>query len=120
MAESKNLKAIRRVWRAYEREGLTAGAEALLEIAAPDVVIAPFTAGGRVIHGEDEYRAHIAANAADDRTRFEARAHRFEEEGDTVVVAGGIRVFEAGGFSETTVRWEYEFREGLLVRAGAG
>lgn len=119
MSESKNLKAIRRVWRAYEREGLRAGAEALLEIAAPDVVIAPFTADGRILRGHAEYRAYIDSSAAGDRTRFEARAHRIEEEGDSVVVAGGIRIFEAGGFSETTVRWEYEFRDGMLVRAHA-
>ncbi|MEA2269837.1 MAG: SnoaL-like domain [bacterium] len=103
---------IRRLWRTLERHGL----EAMLELTPADVVWEPLGAGGRPLRTHDELRAYFAAMGREGRSQ-EATFHTFEAVGSCVLVIGGLRHFDPGGFSDSQPSWVYVFEEGRLVRA---
>jgi ketosteroid isomerase-like protein len=110
--DSHNLSSVRELWRVYEREGHDAGIEALLEMCHDDAEFSFYAMNGKVLRGSDELRAFY--READASVR--AAPYSFEEDGDTVVVTGWVRVLRAGGaLADAQVRWEYVFREGKVA-----
>jgi ketosteroid isomerase-like protein len=99
---------VREIWRVYEREGEEAGLEALLECCHPDAVFELYTAGDVVLKGADEMRDFLRRRA-EEGAIIEARVHRIAEEGDTVIVRGGIRVRRPGRLADAQVCWRYTF-----------
>jgi ketosteroid isomerase-like protein len=102
------METVREIWRVYERKGEEAGLEALLECCHPDAVFDLYTGDGSVLRGADEMREFLRKRA-DGGATIEARAHHMVEDGESVVVRGGIRVRRPGQLAETQVCWRYTF-----------
>ena len=110
--DSHNLSRVRELWTVYEREGHEAGVEALLEMCHDDAEFRFYAMDGKVLRGGNELRAFYRDANAD----VSASPYSFEEDGDTVVVTGWVRVVRAGGaLADAQVRWEYVFREGKIA-----
>jgi hypothetical protein len=112
--DSPNIRTVKELWRVYEEEGHDAGIEALLVSCHEDAEFRFYAAEGRVLHGGDElrdfYREKRAAGAS-----VEASPYEFEEEDDSVVVTGWVRVGrESGSLADAQVRWTYAFSEGKI------
>jgi ketosteroid isomerase-like protein len=105
-----NLALVRRMWAAYDQEGL----EGILRFASEDAVWIPFSAGGRVFEGTDAYRAFVEEQLATGEV-VEARAFEFEEGGDAVLVSGSMRIRRPGAFAENYVYWVHRFDGGEIV-----
>jgi ketosteroid isomerase-like protein len=105
-----NLALVRRMWAAYEQDGL----EGILSFARADAVWIPFSAGGRVFEGTEAYRAFVEEQAASGES-VEARAFEFEAEGDAVLVSGSMRIRRPGSFSENYLYWVHRFEDGQIV-----
>jgi ketosteroid isomerase-like protein len=109
---SDHVDYVRRLWRAYERQGL----DAMLALTPPDVVWEPLRGSGRLLRTHDELRAYFNEHERAGRSQ-EARVYTFEPVGDHVLVAGSLRDVEPHGFRESQPTWVYFFRDGRLVRA---
>lgn len=105
-----NLALVRRMWAAYDEDGL----EAILSFAAADAVWIPFSAGGRVFHGTPEYRTFVEDQQADNEV-VQARAFDFEANADAVLVSGSMRIRRPGAFAENYVYWVHRFENGKIV-----
>jgi ketosteroid isomerase-like protein len=117
--DSANLEGIKDAFRVSSDEGFVAGLEVLLAMAHDDCEFRPYTADC-VLRGHDEIRSFYRT-AAETGTEMKLRAARFEEDGDSVVVDGTVRVLRpSGGFSESQICWTYRFRDGRLAEAGWG
>lgn len=115
--DSPRLQLVKDAFRLFCEEGVEAGVEGLLSISHPQCEFRPYVATGRVLRGTEETRAFFLENGASRRS-FEVHPHRFEEEGESVIVSGSIRVHHAGGgFAESQVRWTYRFKDGLVEAA---
>jgi ketosteroid isomerase-like protein len=113
--ESANLRAIKEAFRAYAEGGAKAGAEALLRISHEDCRFRPASAGGRVLQGHEEVRAHFGDATA---PTVRVRPRTFTEHDDEVIVNGSMRTLRpGGGFAESQVSWIYRFRDGRLEEA---
>jgi hypothetical protein len=112
--DSRNLETVKSLWRVYEEDGQRAAMEALLELCDERSEFRPYTASGRVLRGPDEMRAFFEESAAAGTT-VHASAQQFEEDGETVRVAGSIRVTRSGGgLADAQIRWTYVFHEGRV------
>ena len=110
--DSHNLSRVRELWRVYEREGQDAGIDALLEICHDDAEFRFYAMDGKALRGGDQLRAFYREADA----TVNAAPYSFEEEGDTVIVTGWVRVVRAGGaLADAQGRWEYVFREGKIA-----
>jgi hypothetical protein len=91
-----------------------------MRISHPDCRFRPASAGGRVLQGHDEIRAHFSEPREDEGT-VSVHPRRFAEHADEVVVTGSMRVLRPeGGFAESQVSWTYRFRDGLVEEAAWG
>jgi ketosteroid isomerase-like protein len=109
---SDHVDYVRRLWRAFERQGL----EAMLALTPPDVVWEPLRGSGRLLRSHEDLRAHFDEQKRAGRSQ-EARVYTFEPVGPHVVVSGSLRDVEPHGFRESQPTWVYFFRGGRLVRA---
>lgn len=115
--------AIRSVFERVASAGLLDGIEELLAISSDDVELSAYAQlataemGGdrpEALHGKDEVRRFFRDRVEQGFT-FQLRPRRFSTEGDTVAVAGSVRVTRPdGSFAETRVRWSFRFRGGLV------
>jgi ketosteroid isomerase-like protein len=115
--DSPNLRLVKSAYEILGESGLEASLEHLLSHAHEDFECAPYVGAGQVLRGADEVRAFFRGQVADG-TALVARATSFEENGDSVVVNGSLRVVRSsGGFAESQISWTYRFRDGRLQEA---
>ena len=122
-ATGPDLQAVQRAYEAIERADVVAGIEELLKVCHEDVEMRPYAAKAiaeagvgehDVLRGRDEIRQFFR-DSADSGFAVAIRTRGFAVEGDTVVVSGTIRVGRPdGSFAETSARWIYRFRDGLV------
>ena len=116
--------------RAYDtiaRADVVAGIEELLKVCHDDVEMRPYAAqavasagvgGHELLRGRDEIRAFFR-DSADSGFEVAIRTRGFALEDDMVVVRGTIRVARPdGSFAEASVRWNFQFLDGLVHRIG--
>lgn len=110
MQDIDNVDTVRRMWLAYERDGL----RGILAFAAPDAVWRPYSARGRGFATTEAYAAYIAEM---DRRReiVEATLSDLHAEGDCVVVSGRLRLRDPDGIRDQPMHWVHRFRDGLIV-----
>ena len=114
-AGSTNLRTVKAAFDASTNQGFMAGLEFLLAHAREDCEFRPYIASGDAIRGHDAIRAFYRA-AVKGGTEMRLRATSFDEDGDSVVVYGSMRVGRpGGGFSESQISWTYRFEDGLLA-----
>jgi ketosteroid isomerase-like protein len=110
MERDDNVAAVREMWAAYHLRGL----RGILDFAAPDAEWRPYSAHGRVFHGNDEYAAYI-----DEMERnaeiVEAQLVEVHAEGDSVVVSGRLRIRGPDGMEDNPMHWVHRFRDGKIV-----
>jgi ketosteroid isomerase-like protein len=105
-----NLEVVRRLWAAYEAEGMTA----ITEFAHPDAEWHPHSAGGRRFLSTQEYRDYIRA-AIDDDVRVESTLQGTWAYEDVVASRGRIRIVRGGTpVDDTRIYWVHRFRDGLM------
>jgi hypothetical protein len=113
--DSPNVRAVKELWKVYDRQGHDAGVEALIAISHPDAEFQFYATGDDVLHGPDELRAFYKSGEMAGVT-VRAAAYEYAADEDTVTVSGWVRVArEGGGLADAQVRWIYEF-EGDRVR----
>ena len=122
-ATGPDLPAVKRAYETIARADAVAGIEELLKVCHEDVEMRPYAAkavaaagDGRheLLRGRDEIRAFFR-DSAESGFSVAIRTRGFAVEGDTVVVRGSIRVGRPdGSFAETSARWNYRFRDGLV------
>jgi len=105
-----NVAAVRRMWAAYHQAGL----RGILDFAAEDAEWRPYSAHGRVFHGNAEYAAYI-----DEMERnaeiVEAKLVEVHAQGDYVVASGRLRLRGPDGLEDNPMHWVHRFREGKIV-----
>jgi ketosteroid isomerase-like protein len=102
-------QVVRRLWDAYEREGV----QGLRRYVDDDVEWTP--SGGQTFRGVDaldQYARTLGPHRS-------AVPHGWERHGECVLVHGSLRTFRDGGFVDVQPSWVYFFRDGRLRRATA-
>lgn len=126
-AAKPDLAAVERVYELIARDGVLAGIEHLLTFSHEDVELRAYAAqaggvgderGYDLLRGHDEvlsfFRGRLESGFG-----FRIRTRGFEVDADTVRVNGSIRVARPdGSFAETSVRWKFHFRDGLVDEVG--
>jgi len=122
-ATGPDLPAVRRAYEAIDRADVVAGIEELLKVCHDDVEMRAYAAkavaaaglgGHELLRGREEIRAFFR-DSAESGFAVAIRTRDFAVEGDTVVVRGWIRVARPdASIAETSVRWNYRFRDGLV------
>jgi ketosteroid isomerase-like protein len=114
---SENLTRVKKAWQRLEKDGHARGMEALFEHCHPDCTFRPAANRGEVIRGVDAARRFFRdqRNAGGD---IKVSAYSFREKGDSIEVAGWIRLIRPeGGMADSQGRWIYRFRDGQIVEA---
>jgi len=122
-AAPPDLEAVKRAYEMVAQVDVVAGIEELLKVCHEDVEMRAYAAravaaagvgGHELLRGRDEILAFFR-DSAESGFAVAIRARGFDVEGDTVVVRGSIRVARPdGSFAETSARWNYRFRDGLV------
>jgi ketosteroid isomerase-like protein len=86
----------------------------VLALMDPDIV-AVSTAEGRTLRGVPAI-AGFFERERQGRVRTEVDAHRFVADGATVRVHGRVRVIEGGTMADSPAAWQFEVRDGRVVR----
>ena len=118
-----DLAAVERVFELVAGDGVIAGIEHLVSFCHDDVEMRAYAAqaggagsqlGPDLLRGRDEVMAFF-------RSRVESgfviriRMRGSEVDADTVFVRGAIRLARPdGSFAESSVRWKFHFRDGLV------
>jgi ketosteroid isomerase-like protein len=111
MAErDDNVAAVRQMWAAYHQVGL----KGILDFAAPDAEWRPYSAHGRVFHGNAEYAAYIEEMERNAEI-VESKLVELHAEGDCVVVSGRLRLRGPDGLEDNPMHWVHRFRDGKIV-----
>ena len=110
MERDENIAAVRRMWDAYHQQGL----RGILAFAAPDAEWRPYSAHGRVFHGNDEYAAYIDEMERNFKV-VEAQLVDMHAEADCVVVSGRLRLRGPEGLEDNPMHWVHRFRDGQIV-----
>jgi ketosteroid isomerase-like protein len=85
-------------------------------LALVDPALVAETGGGRqVLGGADDVLAYLRRQRAGD-SRTEVVAHRYECDGDDVVVHGRLRVLGRGSLSDSPASWRVTVRDGRVAR----
>jgi ketosteroid isomerase-like protein len=108
--EQANVELVRRMWDAFNDEGLLG----ILAFATPDARWQPYSARGRVFETTAEYRAYIEEMVERDEV-VEPTLCDVKARGDHVLVNGRIRVRGPGGLRDTNLYWVHRVREGKIV-----
>ena len=108
--ENPNVAAVRRMWAAYQAQGLVG----ILEFAAPDAVWRPFSAHGRVFASTAEYRSYLEHVGPRDDI-VEASMFELHADGDCVVVSGRLRLRGPDGVRDNEMHWVHRFRDGKII-----
>ena len=105
-----NEQLILAMWEDYDREGLPG----ILRWAAPDARWRPHSAGGRVFHGTEEYRAEVERAIAQGVRVESVRLGMWSHE-DAVVVRGRLRTRRGGVLDDSRMFWLHRVHEGKVV-----
>jgi hypothetical protein len=117
--DSPNLRIVKEVWEVLEHDGLLASLERMLEHAHDDIELRPYMAEGHVLRGVEEIREFMREELASGAT-IQASPWSFEEDGDTVVVSGSVRVQRRdASIADAQLRWTYTFRDGRVAAASS-
>ena len=120
-----DLAAVERIYELIDRDGVLAGVEHLIGFCHEDVEMRAYAAaqaggagdqvgGHDLLRGTDEVRAFFRTRV-ESGFAFRLRARGFEVDADSVLVRGTIRVARPdGSFAESSVRWKFHFRDGLV------
>ena len=103
------LEAVKSAWTAWEKQG----AEGVLAHLAPDAEWVDHD--GRVYHGREEIEDYVRELREKD-VHVEPRPYTFEEYGECVIVAGGLRTRSRRGLSDVQRHWLYRVRDGQITR----
>ena len=116
-----DLAAVERIYELIDRDGVLAGIEHLISFCHDDVEMRAYAAQGSgpdLLRGTDEVTAFFRTRV-ESGYAFRLRARGFEVETDAVLVRGTIRVARPdGSFAESSVRWRFHFRDGLVDEIG--
>ena len=120
-ATRPDLQAVKRAYDTMAGADVVTGIDELLKVCHDDVEMRPYAAkagagagGHELLRGHEEIRAFFR-DSAEVGFSINVRTRGFAVEGDTVVVRGSIRVTRPeGSFAETSARWNYRFRDGLV------
>jgi predicted SnoaL-like aldol condensation-catalyzing enzyme len=113
-AGSRNLRAVKEIFRTFREEGLAAGAEELVRHAHEGTEFRLYAAEGQVLRGPEELRSFFRSRA-EEGAELSVRAAGFEEEGDVITVNGTVRMARpGGGLVESQISWTFRFHEGRL------
>jgi ketosteroid isomerase-like protein len=110
MERDENLAIVRRMWAAYHEQGL----HGILEFAAPDAEWRPYSAHGRVFHGNEEYAAYIDQMERNAEV-VESQLVEVHAQGDSVVASGRLRLRGPNGLEDNPMHWVHRFRDGKIV-----
>ena len=110
MERDDNVTAVRRMWAAYHERGL----RGILDFAAPDAEWRPYSAHGRVFHGNEEYAAYIEEMERN-REVVEAQLVDLHAAGEHVVVSGRLRLRGPDGLEDNPMYWVHRFEEDRIV-----
>ena len=110
MERDENVFVVRRMWDAYHDEGL----RGILPFARPDAEWRPYSARGRVFHGNAEYAAYIDEMERNQEI-VEAKLTQLHAAGDCVVVSGRLRLRGPQGLADNPMHWVHRFQGGQLV-----
>ncbi len=110
MEREDNVATVRRMWAAYHDQGL----RGILAFAADDAEWRPYSAHGRVFHGNEEYGDYIEEMERN-REIVESQLGDVHASGDVVVVSGRLRLRGPDGLEDNPMHWVHRFREGELV-----
>jgi ketosteroid isomerase-like protein len=111
MDRDAKVAAVRRMWDAYHKRGLTA----ILDFAAPEAEWRPYSAHGRVFHSTAEYQRYIQEMTEREEV-VEATLREVHAHGDCVVVSGRLRIRGREGVVDNPMHWIHRFGEdGLIV-----
>ena len=114
--------AVERVFERIASAGLLEGIEELLRICHDDVELSAYAqtattsgdSGPELLTGKDAVRGFFR-DSVERGFILQVRPRRFSVEGERVTVGGSIRVTRPdGSFAETGVRWNFQFRDGLV------
>jgi ketosteroid isomerase-like protein len=105
-------QVVRDLWAAFGRGGI----EATLDEADDGVEWLPSAADGRVLRGHEELRDWARSLRTEGRT-LTAHVYAIEERGETVLVAGHLRVDDGAAIADRQMHWLYLFEDGRLRRA---
>ena len=108
--ENPNVAAVRRMWAAYQAQGLVG----ILEFAAPEAEWRPFSARGRVFASTAEYRSYLEDVGPRDDI-VEASMFELHADGDCVVVSGRLRLRGPDGVLDNEMHWVHRFRDGMII-----
>lgn len=110
MGRDDNVAVVRRMWQAYHEQGL----RGIMAFAAPDAEWRPYSAHGRVFHGNAEYSAYI--EEMEQRLEVvEAQLGELHAQGDCVVVSGRLRIRGPDGLEDNPMHWVHRFEDGRIV-----
>ena len=118
-----NLPAVERLYELIDSDGVLAGIEHLVTFCHEDLEMRAYAVqaaavgegpGHQLLRGRREvldfFRGRLESGFG-----FRIRARGFEVDADTVRVGGSIRVERPdGSFAESSVRWTFHFRDGLV------
>ena len=102
------LEAVKALWAAWEKQG----AEGVLRHMTPDADWVAFE--GRIYRGREEIEDFIRELREND-VHIEPRPYSFEEHGDCVIVAGGLRTRSRRGLSDVQRHWVYRVENGQIT-----
>lgn len=108
--EDVNLALVRRMWDAFNDEGIVG----ILAFASPDAHWRPYTAGGRVFETTAEYRSYIESMVGREEL-IEATLSEVKARGDHVLVNGRMRVRDSTGLHDTNLYWVHRIRDEKIV-----
>jgi len=103
------LEAVKSVWAAWEKQG----AEGVLVHLAPEAEWVDHD--GRLFRGREEIEEWVRGLRERD-VHIEPRPYSFEEHGDCVIVAGGLRTRSRRGLSDVQRHWLYRVQNGRITR----
>lgn len=108
------VEVIEELWAAFGRGGIAA----MLELVDEEVDWMPSAAGGRVLRGHDELLAWARSLQPGERI-LNAHVYALEQRGESVLVAGHLRIERGSEVVARQMHWLYTFSGGRLRRAEA-
>ena len=111
MRDQEAERFVRRVWAAFEEEGITG----VMALAAPDAQWRPHSSNNRVFRSTAEYRAGFS-EMFEAGQRVEAIGTGMWSHENVVVVRGRMRIRKGAVVEDTRMYWLFEVRGEELTR----
>ena len=108
-SHSTPLAAVKAAWAAWEKQGT----EGVLTHLSPHAEWVDHD--GRLYRGREEVE-ELVRELRENDVQIEPRPYSFEEHGDCVIVAGGLRTRSRRGLSDVQRHWVYRVEHGQITR----